>query len=99
MAAIGIPKMGKHWIDVTSPELSGEKFSQTFIFGSYDSKVIFYEPMITLDFLKKTSKFERPIPVPAKFQKSGYYPTKMRVVKHDGVTEVLLDGFVKRQAS
>jgi hypothetical protein len=42
MAAIGIPKMGKHWIDVTSPELSGQKFSQTFLFGSYDSKVIFY---------------------------------------------------------
>jgi hypothetical protein len=99
MAAIGIPKMGKHWIDVTSPELSGQKFSQTFIFGSYDSKVIFYEPMITLDFLKNTPKFERPIPVPTKFQKSGYYPTKMRVVKHDGVTEILLDGFVKRQAS
>jgi hypothetical protein len=55
--------------------------------------------MITLDFLKKTRKFERPIPVPAKFQKPGYYPTKMRVVKHDGVTEVLLDGFVKRNAS
>jgi len=99
MAVAGVPMMGKHWIDVTSGELNGQKFTQTFIYGSYDSKVVFYEPMITLDFLKKTSKFERPIPVPAKFQKPGYYPTKMRVVKHDGVTEVLLDGFVKRQAS
>jgi hypothetical protein len=55
--------------------------------------------MITLDFLKNANKFERAIPVPGRFQKPGYYPTKMRVTKHDGVTEVLLDGFVKRQAS
>jgi hypothetical protein len=99
VAAIGIPKMGKHWIDVTSPELNGKKFSETFIYGSYDSKVIFYEPMITLDFLKKTTSYQRQIPVPSKFQETGYYPTKMRVNKHDGVTEVTLDGFVKRKAS
>jgi hypothetical protein len=96
----GIPTMGKHWIDFTSPELGGQvPFTQTFILGSYDSKVVFYEPMITKAFLEQTPLFERPIPQPAKFKEAGYYPTKMRIVKHDGVTEIILDGFVYRQAS
>ena len=34
-----------------------------------------------------------------KVQKSGYYPTKLRVVKHDGVTEIVLDEFVYRTQS
>jgi len=89
----GVPQMGAHWIDVTSPELNGQPFTQTFIYGSYDGKVNFYEPMITLEFLKNTSNFQRDIPQPAKVQKAAYYPTKMKVLKHDGVTEVILDGF------
>ena len=100
MAGAPVPTMGLHWLDVTSPELSGTvPFTQTFIYGSYDANIIFYEPMITLDFLKNTQNFQRSIPQPAKFQKSGYYPTRMRVVKHDGVTEVILEKFEQRQAS
>jgi hypothetical protein len=94
-----IPAMGKHFVDLASPELNGQQFTQTFIFGSYDSNLIFWEPMITLAFLKNTNSFERTIPQPAKFQKSGYYPTKMRMVKENGVTNVILEGFVLRQAS
>ena len=94
-----VPQMGKHWVDVTSPELNGQTFTQTFIYGSYDSKVVFYEPMITLDFLKNTQSFDRAIPQPAKYQQSGYYPTRMKISKHDGLTEIILDGFVLRQAS
>ena len=93
-----VPQMGKHFIDVTSPELNGQPFSQTFIYGTYDAKVTFFEPMITLAFLKSNSNFERTIPQPAKFKKAGYYPTKMRIAKHDGVTDIVLDGFVLRQA-
>jgi hypothetical protein len=53
--------------------------------------------MITLAFLKATTTFERAIPQPVKFTKAGYYPAKMRVSKHDGVTDIVLDGFVQRQ--
>lgn len=94
-----VPQMGKHFVDLTSPELSGAPFTQTFIFGSHDTKVVFWEPMITLDFLKNTNSFVRDLPQPAKFQKAGYYPTKMRVEKANGVTNVILEGFVLRQAS
>ncbi|MEJ0102810.1 MAG: hypothetical protein WDO19_09750 [Bacteroidota bacterium] len=55
--------------------------------------------MITLEFLKASNNFERAIPQPAKVQKSGYYPTKLRITKHDGLTEAILDGFVYKTQS
>ena len=95
----GVPMMGKHYIDATSPELQGQTFTQTFLFGSYDSKVVFWEPMITQAFLKNTTQFERALPQPSKFQQAGYYPTKMKICSKDGVTEISLTDFVNRQAS
>ena len=95
----GVPQMGAHWVDVTSPELNGQLFTQTFIYGSYNGNVTFYEPMITKAFLDANPSFERTFPVPAKFAQSGYYPTKMRIQKIDGVTNIILEGFVYRQAS
>jgi hypothetical protein len=99
IAGPGVPMMGKHWIDVTSPELHGVPFTQTFLYGSYDGKVVFYEPMITLDFLKATTSFQRSIPQPAKYKTAGYYPTKMKIYKQAGNTNISLEGFVYRQAS
>jgi hypothetical protein len=95
----GVPQMGVHWIDFTSPELNGEAFTQTFIYGSYDGKVTFYEPMITEAFIKANPSFERIIPQPARFQKAGYYPTRMRIAKQNGVTSIILEGFVLKQQS
>ncbi|HJW18111.1 MAG TPA: hypothetical protein VJ499_13360 [Flavisolibacter sp.] len=99
IAGPGVPMMGKHWIDVTSPELHGVPFTQTFLYGSYNGQVVFYEPMITLDFLKATSTFQRSIPQPAKFKTAGYYPTRMTINKEAGNTNISLEGFVYRQAS
>ena len=95
----GVPQMGAHWIDPTSGEFNGQPFSQTFIYGSYDGRVTFYEPMITLEFLKNTVNFERAIPQPAKVQKSGWYPRKLRIQKHGGITEIILDDFGYRTES
>lgn len=95
----GVPKMGVHWLDFTSPELSGATFTQTFIYGSYDGQVTFYEPMITEAFILANPSFERTIPQPAKYQKTGYYPTKMRIAKVAGITNIILEEFVLRQAS
>ena len=99
MAAAAVPTMGKHWVDLNSPELQGATFMQTFIYGSYDGKIVFYEPMITLDFLKITNSFQRPIPQPNKFSKSGYYPTVLQITKQNGQVNIILSGFVMRQAS
>ena len=48
-----VPTMGAHWIDVTAPELNGQPFTETFIFGSFDGKMTFYEPMITKAFIEE----------------------------------------------
>ena len=95
----GVPQMGAHWIDVTTPEINGGVFTQTFLYGSYNGNSTFYEPMITKAFLDNNSSYQRNFPVPSKFKKAGYYPTKMRVDKINGVTNVILEGFVYRQAS
>ncbi|HVF97210.1 MAG TPA: hypothetical protein VM871_07820 [Flavisolibacter sp.] len=95
----GVPQMGAHWLDVTTPELNGAPFTETFIFGSYDGKVTFMEPMITEAFILANPSFQRSIPQPAKYQAAGWHPTKMRIEKKDGATNIILEGFVKRQAS
>ncbi|GAC1386193.1 MAG: hypothetical protein NVSMB45_15730 [Ginsengibacter sp.] len=98
-----IPQMGKHWIDITGsefpPKPGNSSFTQAFIYGSYDSKITFYEPMISKAFLVSATYFERSIPQPAKFQKSGYYPTHMIIVKAFNKTDIILDKFVHRDAS
>jgi len=95
----GVPQMGTHWIDVTTPELNGHPFTQTFLYGSYDGKVTFYEPMITKAFLDANPLFERSFPLPAKFTMGGYYPTTLQVKKENGVLNIILQGFVYKQAS
>jgi hypothetical protein len=95
----GVPQMGTHWLDISTPELNGSIFSQTFLYGSYNGEVTFYEPMITKQFLDDNSFFQRSIPVPLRFRKAGYYPTSMRVERAGGVTSIMLENFVYRQAS
>jgi hypothetical protein len=44
--------MGNHLIDFTAPEFNGEPFTHTYIWGAYGGSLIFFEPMVTTDFLK-----------------------------------------------
>jgi hypothetical protein len=74
-----IPFMGAHWVDPTSPELNGQTFTQTFIYGSWDGALIFAEPMITKAFLESRPDFERAIPVPAQYAEAGYYPARYSI--------------------
>jgi hypothetical protein len=47
--------MGNHLLDSQSPELKDSlPFTSTFISGVYQGDLTFWEPMITLDFLKTT---------------------------------------------
>ena len=85
----GVPMMGWHWIDPRSPEFNGKPFTATFIYGFYSGKMIFVEPMVTLDFLKNHSSTSKDIPVPKAVAKAGYYPTKYSVY-YNAVTDMLL---------
>ena len=74
-----IPRMGAHLANPQSPELHGQPFTRTFLYGNYDGRVIFYEPMITRAFLESKLSVTEYIKLPAKYSKPGYYPTRYSV--------------------
>lgn len=74
-----VPRMGSHLANPQSRELHGHAFTRTFLFGSYDGQVIFYEPMIARSFLESKQSFTEYIKLPARYAKPGYYPTKYSV--------------------
>lgn len=75
----GVPQMGAHWLDSRAPELNGEVFTNTFLWGSYDGEFIFWEPMFTRDYLLSEPDDVMDIKQPAAYQKDGWYATKYRV--------------------
>lgn len=97
----GVPQMGNHWIDPASPELNGEPFTKTLIYGSYDGKVTFVEPMITVEHIKAKDWLNIAIKQPQKFAPAGYYPTTYSV--HHNLQaklyEITIENFVNRTAN
>ena len=83
---IAVPNMGVHYVDVTSPEFHNNPFTSTFVYGFYQGKLTFLEPMFTRAFLLTKTQFTAPVKQPAKFQKSGYYPTSYRI-SYDNATQ------------
>ena len=93
--APGVPLMGVHWIDVRSPELQQmfgkpeayKPFTTTFLYGSWQGKYHFWEPMITRAYImaKKSATDPKvrdeviPIPAPASYSEPGYYPNAYRI--------------------
>ena len=91
--------MGKHWLNLDSNEANGLTFDQTFIYGSYGGEFVFYEPMITFDYLQMKTSQQYEISQPANFLRSGYYyPTKYSINYDKTKKEyiVMLHGMIKR---
>ncbi len=83
----GVPQMGAHWVDKTSPEFNDGEFTHTYIYGYYNAQMIFIEPMITLDFLRSVDeRVDIPIKLPEAFQRSGYYPSRY-YIERDMLTD------------
>lgn len=94
-AAIAVPMMGVHWVDVRSQELQAllgkpdayKPFTATFIYGSWDGVYHFLEPMITRAHImeKRNAQDAKvrdeviPISVPARVHVPGYYPAAYRI--------------------
>ncbi len=100
------PGMGTHLIDLTGPEFHGQPFTHTWIYGTWNGDVTFYEPMVTKDWfdgLVDRSREDQcfPIKQPQAFQKEGDYPTRYCLRYRDNRQEVTasLEGFVHHQAS
>jgi hypothetical protein len=89
-------QMGKHWL----PASFTPPFTKVMVYGSYNGKFIFVEPMITLDYLLSNPDFSEDYHQPQFFQKAGNYPTKYNIYTDTttGNTYVTLSGFVTRVA-
>jgi hypothetical protein len=82
-----VPVMGVHWSDLSAPELQGalgkpdayRPFTKTFIYGSWDGRFTFWEPMITRAYLLTKPDVTVPISIPARVAAPGYYPAAYRV--------------------
>jgi hypothetical protein len=77
------PRMGMHWVDIASPEFGGAPFDATFIYGSFDGKIIFGEPMVAYDLLASKPNLERELPRAQR----GYNAGKYRVYWNENTKE------------
>lgn len=93
-------RMGNHYADGTSPEFHGLGFSQTFILGTHEGHITFYEPMVSLDYLLSKPNECVAVKQPAAFEKAGFYPTQycMRFNANRNSYTVSLEAFRFRVA-
>ncbi len=71
----GVPLMGVHWASREAPELNGMPFTHTLLAGSWDGRLIFLEPMVTLAFLESRPDFLDGLSMPRTYPGPGRYPT------------------------
>lgn len=97
-----VAAMGNHLIDSTSHEFAKPpgRFTHTWIFGAYDGRITFYEPMITHEFLMTRPNVCVPIKQPQAWQIAGYYPSRYCIRHHAAANKhtVSLEGLVYRKA-
>ncbi|MGH8700771.1 MAG: hypothetical protein ACREVR_06285 [Burkholderiales bacterium] len=97
-----VPDMGNHMINSKAPELApkGPPFTHTFIFGAYDGKVTFLEPMITHAYLASNPSMCAPVKQPEAWEVAGAYPTMycIRHLERVGRYTISLEGFVEHPA-
>ena len=94
-----VPGMGVHWVDATTPELQGEPFTHTLLYGSWDGRFIFIEPMVTKAVLEERQTIAAPVKQPAEVAVPGRYPTQYRIEFDARHREhrITLDGLVARR--
>jgi hypothetical protein len=104
-----VPMMGVHWFDTSAPELQNllgnpagyQPFTRTFIYGSWDGRFTFYEPMVPRAYLQTKPNDIVPISVPSLYWQAGLYPTAYRV-SYDAQAKkyyVALTALVERPAT
>lgn len=93
-------RMGNHLINPSAPEFNGQPFTHTFIFGSYEGKLSFWEPMISLEYLQTKPFACFPIASAAAVKVTGYYPQSYCVKFYRSRNEymVTMENFIKREA-
>jgi len=95
------PRMGSHYADVTSAQLKPGNFSNIFLIGAHGGNILFWEPMITKQYLETRPNFTAKLKLPEAYPVSGYYPTAYSIVYDRSRQEfnISLDGLIFRLAS
>ena len=97
-----VAAMGNHLVDSKDPELADPSlgFSGTFIYGTYDGRMIFLEPMVSHAFLASRPDRCTPVRWARTVADAGYYPTSY-CVRYDAPAKeyrVSLEGLTYRAA-
>jgi hypothetical protein len=97
-APVAVPQMGVHWLDKKTPEINGQPFTTTFIYGSWDGELIFAEPMITHATIASKQSFRAAIGTAQQVQTGGYWPSSYTIHWDEQTKEyrVALTGLVSR---
>lgn len=74
-----VPAMGVHWADASTPEFHGKAFTHTLIYGAWDGRVTFIEPMIAKTVFDARNPVVAAIKQPDAVAVSGRYPTRYRI--------------------
>lgn len=95
------PRMGTHYADMSSDQLKPGKFDNIFLFGAHNGNILFWEPMLTRDYLLSKPYFTAKIPQPKAYPVSGYYPLSYSVKyeKSSGNINISLDQLTLRASS
>lgn len=98
-AHIAAPNQGDHWVDRLAREFHGHGLDDTFLYGSYNGEIVFWEPMISVPYwLSHPDKLVN-IKLPRDYARRGvYYPTQYRM-SYDPVAHtysVAYEGLVRR---
>ncbi len=94
-----VPFMGVHWGDTTSAEFRGQPFTKTMIYGFYNGKMVFTEPMITKAYLETKPNVTENLKLPTAYAKTGVYYATKYTVKYDAAAKswtISLDGLTMR---
>lgn len=93
-----VPLMGLHLVDPSAPELNGGSFTSTFLYGSWDGRLIFLEPMVTTAMLAQKQDVSTPIAMAERYDIPGDYPAAYRIRWDEATQEhrVALTDFQRR---
>ncbi|MBP2282824.1 hypothetical protein H4V97_001142 [Flavobacterium sp. CG_23.5] len=91
-------QMGKHWLPIPFNYLP---FTKVMVYGTYDGKIVFVEPMVTREYLSANPDFSAAYSQPKLFEKAGNYPSRYNIYRDSktGNIKITLSDFLARAAT
>ncbi|WP_016933102.1 DUF5602 domain-containing protein, partial [Rhodococcus sp. R1101] len=96
--------MGLHWVNTTETghdSAAEHHFTETVLYGTWDGRQAFIEPMMSREWLASRPAIHEPLPQPEAYQRAGLYPTTYSVWWDEAsqTYTVELGGLTMREAS